>query len=65
MSAASELHASCRFEPGSKGVSDPALNCERGDGLYWEMLGIWAFVVFSFAALVFAGYLIWVKCDSP
>ena len=35
------------------------------DLLNWEMLAIWAFVAFSFAALVFAGYVIWAKCASP
>jgi hypothetical protein len=28
------------------------------------MLAIWVFVVFSFAALVFAGYLIRAKCEG-
>jgi len=31
--------------------------------LNWEMLVIWSFVVFSFAALFFAGYVIWAKCQ--
>lgn len=35
--------------------------CERLE----EMLAIWVFVVLSFAALVFAGYVIWAKCSSP
>jgi hypothetical protein len=35
-----------------------------GDRLDWTMLAIWVFVVFSFAALVFAGYLIRAKCEG-
>lgn len=35
------------------------------DRLNWEMLAIWAFLVFSFAALAFAVYVIWAKCDGP
>jgi hypothetical protein len=33
--------------------------------LNWEMVAIWMFLVFSFAAFVFTGYVIWAKCDSP
>ena len=29
----------------------------------WEMFAIWSFVVFSFAALFFVGYVIWAKCN--
>jgi hypothetical protein len=28
------------------------------------MIGIWSFVVFDFAALVFALYAIWVRCNG-
>jgi hypothetical protein len=65
MSPASGIHASCRFEYDSKALSVTTPSCKSGDGVNWEVLAIWAFVVFSFAALAFAGYLIWVKCDSP
>jgi len=32
--------------------------------LNWEMLAIWSFVAVSFAALFFAGYVIWAKCPG-
>ena len=32
--------------------------------LNWEMLAIWSLVVVSFAALVFAGYVIGAKCHG-
>jgi hypothetical protein len=32
--------------------------------LNWEMFALWTFVVFSFAALFFAGYVIWAKCQG-
>ncbi len=38
---------------------------EGSDRLHWETLALWIFVVFSFAALIFAGYVIWAKCDGP
>lgn len=28
----------------------------------WQMVALWAFVAVSFAALAFAGYMIWAKC---
>ena len=30
----------------------------------WQMIALWAFVVFSFAALGFALYAIWGKCEG-
>ena len=30
--------------------------------LNWDLLAIWSFVAFSFAALCFAAYVIWAKC---
>jgi hypothetical protein len=30
----------------------------------WQMIALWAFVVFSFAVLGFALYAIWVKCGG-
>jgi hypothetical protein len=36
----------------------------KSSHLNWEMLVIWSFVVFSFAALFFAGYIIWGRCHS-
>ena len=52
----------------------PALpNTHRGTGesegripmpsrVKWILLGIWAFVVFSFAALFYCGFLLWARC---
>lgn len=34
------------------------------DLLNWEVLAIWVFVAFSFAALVPVGYVIWANCAS-
>lgn len=67
MSPASGLHASNRFEhdSNSNALSASTPNCRSGDRLNWEMLALWVFVAFSFAALVFAGYVIWAKCASP
>jgi hypothetical protein len=65
MSTASSIHVSCRFRHDSNALSATNSHCRSGDRLNWEMLAIWIFVVFSFAALVFAGYVIWVKCASP
>jgi hypothetical protein len=48
----------CPIEPGALG---PRSN--KSNHLNWEMLTIWSFVVFSFAALFFAGYVIWAKCQ--
>jgi hypothetical protein len=30
----------------------------------WQMFALWIFVVTSFAALFFAGYIIWAKCNG-
>ena len=49
----------------SDAVSATSSGSTSSDRLNWEMLAIWMFVVFSFAALVFAGYVIWAKCASP
>ena len=58
-----------RFRYNSGCISDAGSVTSPGstssDRLNWEMLAIWVFVVFSFAALVFAGYVIWAKCASP
>ncbi len=65
MSRDSHIQASCRFEPDLKALSATTRDCRDGGLLNWEMLGLWVFVLFSFAALVFAGYLVWAKCASP
>jgi ferric-dicitrate binding protein FerR (iron transport regulator) len=31
----------------------------------WQSIALWVFVVVSFAALVFAGYVLWAKCKGP
>jgi hypothetical protein len=36
----------------------------KSSHLNWEMLVIWSFVAFSFAALFFAGYIIWARCHG-
>jgi hypothetical protein len=64
-SPASSIHPGCRFGHNSNAISATTPNCRSGDSLNWEMLAIWVFVAFSFAALAFAGYVIWVKFDSP
>lgn len=65
MSPASGIHPSCRFNPHSNAPSATNPSCRSGGGLDWEMLALCIFLVFSFAALVFAICLIWAKCESP
>lgn len=65
MNSASSMPASCRFGHDPNALSATASNCRNDDCLNWELLTIWAFVVFSFAALIFAGYVIWAKCANP
>lgn len=45
---------------------DPEAEPRTGnaDRLAWEMVALWIFVFFSFAALFFAGYVIWAKCNG-
>ncbi len=54
MRPASSIHPSYRFGHNSNALSATNSHCRSGDPLNWEMLAIWVFVVFSFAALVFA-----------
>jgi hypothetical protein len=57
-----------RYNSGLMSVAGSATSSgsPSSDRLNWEMLAIWVFVVFSFAALAFAGHVIWAKCDpSP
>ncbi len=61
----SGIRASGRLEHDSKPLAATSPNCRSGGGLNWEMLALWIFIVFSFAALVFAGYVIWAKCNGP
>ncbi len=44
--------------------SESAPPPNKSPHLNWEMLVIWSFVVFSFAALFAAGYIIWTKCNG-
>ena len=61
----SGIRASCRLEHDSKPLAATAPNCRSGGRVNWEILALWIFVMFSFAALAFAVYLIWAKCDGP
>jgi len=36
----------------------------KSSHLNWQMFAIWSFVVVCFAALFFAGYVIWAKCNG-
>lgn len=37
---------------------------EEARGSVWQTVALWIFVVVSFAALVFAGYVLWAKCKG-
>ena len=65
MISASGIHDGCRFNQYSNDLSAATASCRSGGRLYLEMLAIWVFVMFSFAALAIAGYVIWAKCGSP
>lgn len=41
-------------------ATDPAAGEARGSD--WQTVALWIFVAVSFAAFLFAGYLLWVKC---
>ncbi len=60
----SGICASCRPEHNTKQFSATAPKGRSGGHLNWERLAFWLFVVFSFAALAFAIYLISAKCDG-
>ena len=36
----------------------------KADRSDWEMVALWCFVLVSFAAFFFAGYVIWAKCNG-
>lgn len=36
----------------------------KADRSDWEMVALWFFVLVSFAASFFAGYVIWAKCNG-
>ena len=44
--------------------SESAPRRNKSNHLNWEMLALWSFVAVSFAALFFAGYIIWAKCNG-
>ena len=48
------------IEPESESTPRP----NTSPHLNWEMLVIWSFVAFSFAALFFTAYVIWGKCNG-
>jgi hypothetical protein len=43
-------------------ASDP--HPDKSNHLSWEVLAIWGFVIFTFAGLIFAFYVIWAKCNG-
>ena len=53
---------SCLISNADRAMSSGSKGSDR---LRWEMLALWMFVMFSFAALIFAVYAIWAKCDGP
>jgi len=56
----------CRMTEAERRPIEPRAFVPRSNKsshLNWEMLVIWSFVVVSFAALFFAGYVIWAKCQ--
>lgn len=42
--------------------SDPCP--DKSNHLNWEMIAFWSFVIFTFAAVIFAFYVIWTKCNG-
>ena len=65
MNTASSIHPSWRLRHNTNVLYAATAHSRSGDRLNWKMLAIWVFVVFCFAALVFATYVIWAKCASP
>jgi hypothetical protein len=43
---------------------EPQPESGKADRLDWELVELWFFVLVSFAALFFAGYVIWAKCNG-
>lgn len=43
-------------------MSDPLP--DKSDHLNWERVAFWSFVIFTFAALIVAFYVIWTKCNG-
>ena len=37
---------------------------KKSNGLNWGMIAFWGFVIFTFAGLFFALYVIWAKCKG-
>ena len=42
----------------------PSPPTNQANRLAWEMSAFWIFALFSFAALIFAVYVIWTKCEG-
>ena len=42
--------------------SDP--RPDKSNHLNWGMIAFWGFVIFTFAGLIFALYVIWAKCNG-
>ena len=64
MSLASTTHSPCRLKRNSIALSASS-SMHRTGNRNWELLAVWVCVVLCFAALAFAGYVIWAKCASP
>jgi hypothetical protein len=65
MSPASSIHPNCRVRHKSNELYATASSRRTVDPLNWELLAVWVCVALSFAALVFAVYVIWAKCNGP
>jgi hypothetical protein len=50
------------MNPDRKSERDPRPN--KSNRLNWEIIALWGFVAFSFAALFVAGCIIWNKCHG-
>lgn len=59
----SQASGPCEPQPEPEQAADPAT--DRTNRLDWQMVALWIFVAVSFAAFVFAGYLIWAKSRGP
>ena len=64
MSLVSTTHPPCRLRRNSNALSASSSTHRTGDP-NWELLAVGVCGVLCFAALVFAGYVIWLKCASP
>lgn len=65
MCSTSSPHPDCPLRHNSNPLSASSSSPGTAAPFNWELLAVGVFVVFSFAALALAVYLIWVKCASP